>query len=134
MRAVDQAEVKLMSGHTPMEALAYSVHVSAESVVGYIDDVPACIFGVSGGGLGASVWMLGTDALARRPLSVARASEEPVMGLLARHGVLSNYVHAENKTTLRWLSWLGFEIHPPVPAGLSGAMFCKVIKCVNLPH
>lgn len=64
-------------------------------------------------GIGAP-WLLGTDAVEKHQRQFLRRSLEWRSELLKRYLILRNFVHAENKVSIRWLKWLGFELSDPV--------------------
>lgn len=64
-------------------------------------------------------WLVGTDALTRYPGVLQREARRYIAAMLEVYPHLTNVVHAENRTAIRWLKRLGFTIHPPlrVPTG-----------------
>jgi hypothetical protein len=122
MRTVDRHEVMASGGHTPLAALARSIDSSFESYTTRVDGLIACIYGVGAidpndRTLG-SPWMLGTHVLRDHPATLARLSRAWIDDISSRYVLLVNYVDARNQDSIRWLDWLGFEIHAPTPYGV----------------
>lgn len=112
MREADRVEVRLASGKTPFEALAFSLRKSDVAFVALKDGRPEVMFGVGAinviAGIGA-IWLLGTDEIDRNVVRFLRSSVEWRNRLLSRYPILRNFVHDENVVTKRWLEWLGAE-------------------------
>jgi len=108
LRDADRTELWAASRTTPSQAAIPCYAVGAK--VGLIDDVPAVIFGC-GDYEGTGVpWLLGTDDVLRIPVRFVKLSKKIVDEWVQERGVLSNYIHAKNTVSLKWLKWLGFEI------------------------
>ena len=125
MREADVLEVSA-TGNLPYESLTEGFNLSSRCWTGLVDNRPAAIFGVAPmsvlGGVG-SPWLLGTDTcmkVKREFLTGSKPYVEQMLGLYPR---LVNYVDVRNTASIRWLKWLGFEIHEPIPFGLSGELF-----------
>ena len=126
MRAEDVIEVYAAGRHTPIEALEMSMKNSRRSVVVYDDDIPLAILGIvlrdflSGVGV---PWLLSTEQALKHKRQFLELSPPVIQEMLDMCPKLVNYVHADNKLSVRWLKWLGFTIEDPKPAGLSGELF-----------
>lgn len=70
-------------------------------------------------------WMIGTVHLARHRKVFLRETRRSVEEWRSSHTVLTNLVDAQYGQALRWMRWLGFEIYPPEPLGVGGALFCR---------
>lgn len=70
-----------------------------------------------------SPWMLGTTRLRRHARDLMRICPGYIEWMLETFPYLTNYVHAHNETSVRWLRRLGFILKPPAPYGLIGAPF-----------
>ena len=120
MREADRREVWASSHSTPERAIRESLRVSTASWVGYYDDRPVCVFGVSPlnmvAGIG-SPWLLGTDDLAERPAGFLRRCRPYVRKMLGVYPILVNHVDDRNEVSKRWLRWLGFTLCEPEPHG-----------------
>lgn len=128
MRPEDRAEIWSASRSTPMQALVDTVQVSRDTKVAVSGRVPMCIFGcaqttpLSGW---AAPWALGTPEVERNAAWFLKASKTVVAGWRQEYRVLRNFVHAENRLSVRWLRWLGFELDPAEPIGYDDALFHK---------
>lgn len=120
LREADVNEIKASSGRAPFEAVVLSFLASRDPMVGCVDDVPVCIFGVAEASTisdKASPWMLGTDDLPKHARAFLRMSRAYVQNLKRQYALLWNYVDARNTYAIRWLGWLGFKIEDPQPFG-----------------
>ncbi len=127
MRAEDIIEVYAAGRHTPIEALEMSMKNSRRSVVVYDnDDVPLAILCIvlrdflSGVGV---PWLLSTEQALKHKRQFLELSPPVIQEMLDMCPKLVNYVHADNKLSIRWLRWLGFTIEDPKPAGPSKELF-----------
>lgn len=115
MRASDRAEVMASHGHTPRQALEYSLATSTYAWTGWVGDQPVCMFGVTPisvlGGQG-SPWLLGSDELCRWPKTFLRRCRPCVAAMLSVYPLLDNLVHDDNVVSKKWLRWLGFKLAP----------------------
>lgn len=92
----------------------------------YIDGVPAAVYGVRKASIMSDegrVWLLMTKETENHKVFVGRQTKKAVRGLLKRYDRLYNWVNVGNDNIMRWLKWLGAEIHEPAPHGV-----------YNLPH
>lgn len=120
LRRADVEEIDAMTGLSPAVAVAYSIAETERGYCALLDGKPCAVFGVAHGGV---IWLVGTDEIARHPVTFYRVSRRIFPVLSAGYSSLENYVDARNTLSLRWLQWLGFEIGAPVPFG-AGA-FCS---------
>lgn len=126
VRPQDVAEFWAASHATPARCLSLGVHYGQESWTGLVDGRVVCIFGVAGYSLlgqSGTVWMLGHRRLDRHARGFLRACRPQIETLLGRYRHLSNWVDARNARAIRWLGWLGFQVHPAVPHGVEGLPF-----------
>lgn len=68
-------------------------------------------------------WLLGSRAVGRHPRTHIRATRRYLAVMLDLRPCLFNYVHADYRTSVRWLSWMGFTLHAPQPLGVNGELF-----------
>lgn len=128
MREADRVEIWSSSGVKPLEALKDSLEVSSHAWCGTADGVPVCIFGVGvvsileGRG---SPWLLGTDDIERHGFAFARRNRKYIADMLKTYERLENWVDDRNTLSKRWLRWMGFTLHAPVPYGMMGELFCR---------
>ncbi|WP_461521171.1 hypothetical protein [Porticoccus sp.] len=126
MRAQDVVEVSASGGHSPFEALDYSVQGSGYSTVAVIGGEPVAVFGLALRGILGRTgvpWMLGTDGVSRRRRVFAPKSREVIEEMLSITPYLYNYAHVGNTVSIRWLKWLGFEFEDAAPYGVRGELF-----------
>lgn len=126
VRAPDVAEFWAAAHLAPAQALAESLEFSRESWTGLHNGAVLCIFGVSGGSLlvpSGVPWLLGHRRLDRHARAFLRDCRPALAAMLGRYSHLANWVDARNTGAIRWLRWLGFDIHPAVPHGADGLPF-----------
>ncbi len=112
MRAIDAEEIRLAGNHDPWECLTDGVNHSTYCRTIEIDGRPAAILGlVPTNILGRSgiVWLLGTDAIERHAKAFCHLCRQELAEMMSRADRLENFVWVENKISIRWLKWLGFE-------------------------
>lgn len=129
MREADRIEVKASSGLTPYESLKYSCDKSNFTVVVMVDDMPIAVFGLSVinalTGLGTP-WLLSSEEAMNHKREFFKLSPSIIQEMLSICPKLYNYVHAENKVSIKWLKWLGFTVESdPVEYGVKGEKFHK---------
>ncbi len=116
MRAADIDEC-IAECSTPLEALVRGIHSSTWCVTVLLDEVPTLMFGVAPvavlNRIGAP-WLLGTDDIHRIRRPFIRECRGYVDRMLETYPTLQNVVDARNKTSIRWLKWLGFQMKPVV--------------------
>ncbi|QDS19391.1 hypothetical protein [Xanthomonas citri] len=133
MRDADVLEVAAASGDTPLEALLKSCNDADAVFCIVLDGNPEGIFGVSyGGGLGATVWLLGTDALATIPRLMVTETRRITDDWRERFSVLHNFVDDSNEVSKRWLAAVGFNFSAPVPYGPAQVPFRYFYKIGNV--
>jgi len=131
MREEDAREVMASHGHTPLQALAWAVTTSDLCRTIVWKQTPTGLMGYARcADAGASVWLLGTDALiaSSRRKSFLRISRHILDVWADAFGVLFNYVDARAVTSRRWLRWMGFVEHAPVPYGPDSIPFIPIVK------
>ncbi len=128
MRKSDVIEVMASHGHTPLEALMYSFTESEYVTMAISDGVPFVMFGVSVSnfitGLGHP-WLLSSNELFNHKEYFLKGGHGVIADMVAACPRLVNYVHHENKTSIKWLKSLGFTIEKPEPYGVKGDPFHK---------
>ena len=120
MRPADRQEVWAAGHRTPREALNRAVDLSRRAWLGYADGVPAAAWGVAPASLLGETgvpWLLGTEAIERHPVAFLRRCRGMLDDLSRDFLVLRNLVDTRNRSSIRWLGWLGFAIDPPIPHG-----------------
>lgn len=120
LRESDRAEIRAYGQTDPLKGLTESAAHSVLCWTAFIDDEVAAILGVAPlsvmAGIG-SPWMMGTPVLDAHSRVLVRETPRYIDKMLVAFPHLVNYVHFENKTSIRWLRRLGFVVHPPRPYG-----------------
>lgn len=128
-RPADIAEIKACSGLDIEPALGLCLPNSLCAWVIESGGLPLAAVGDSLAGIGTGVpWMVTTTHIEKDPRGFLRASKALMAEMLRRHLQLMNYVDARNTDAIRWLAWLGADIGPAVPYGVSGLPFRKFTK------
>lgn len=126
MRKADMAEVWASGHYTPEEAIRAGLTQRGKSATVWINSEPVAILGVVTPSLLSSTgipWMLGSRSLTKYGRQILTGGRLIVDDMTKDHSLLVNYVHAKNKSSVRWLTWLGFELHDPVPFGKEKELF-----------
>lgn len=129
MREADRREVWASGRHTPYEALTVSLKMSRQAWTGILAGRPVLMWGVARAGCVLSPvgrpWLLSSDVIenvAKREF--IRRSREFVKIMRAEFPILENYVHAENRLSIRWLKWCGFTMDE-IPVSVGGEDFYR---------
>jgi hypothetical protein len=111
LRIPDREEIEAFK-LDPLSGLESSVNVS-DKVLTLVepDGTPAALLGTTPH---HKVWLLGTDAIERHPITFLRHSKEVLEELFAGHPFLWNFVLKSNTLHIKWLQWLGFDLLPEV--------------------
>jgi hypothetical protein len=126
MRPADLAEVLASGGHDPLTALTRSISLSTHSWAGLVDGQAAALFGVGPASLASGIgcpWFLGSTLLDAHPRPMLSMSRDWLDRIAQLYPHLENHVDARNRRAVRWLSWLGFSLHPAAPHGPHGLPF-----------
>ena len=111
IRYADRLEIYRMSGVEPEPCLRRALRISDWVQTGKINGELVCLFGVAGVSQGVgSPWMLGTDLIEHHGKTFLRESKDVISKMLGDYQHLVNFVDIENKTAIRWLEWLGFDM------------------------
>ncbi len=125
-READKKEAYLLSGRSLRESFEDTPGLYENSFVWEMNGKLVCMYGVTPWKDDENViWFLATDEFDKYKNIVRRHSKRVFEELIKGKKNLFNYVHAEHPTALKWLEWLGCDIHIAEPIGLGGAMFCK---------
>lgn len=127
-RQADVTELLLSHCVDPQEALREGILRSQVALTGVYDGRPIAVAGLHRPWVlsdRGTPWMIGTVDLERRDLR--RPFLETSRMVLAEFRQMApkmeNWVWSGNKLAVRWLGWLGFDIHPPEKRGIGGALF-----------
>lgn len=127
MRECDRIEVLASGAKSVESAVIQSVQMSLQAYSFWCDGDLVCIAGVSSksllGGVGVP-WALGTGLMDRMPRQVLHYSPRMLAVMMGEFAELVNYVHAENRRSIRWLKWLGFTVDPAQQLK-NGEWFCR---------
>lgn len=111
MRAMDRKECAIISGLSPREALEEGVANSPNATVAEIDGQVVCAFGCADasflGGDGYP-WLLCAEGIERHARTMLTCAPRFVGEMRGERERLSNVVHADNRSAIRFLRWLGF--------------------------
>jgi hypothetical protein len=115
LREADKAEIKAMTGSSPLIPLLTSFNESDIVWFAYRPDgSPLAIFGV-GKDIDCAAgipWMLATDEAKRFAVSLVKMGQKWVDRRLSDYGLLHNFVDSRNTVHINWLKRLGFTINP----------------------
>ena len=117
-------------GFSPLGALRASMRVSRDTRTFLVDGRVASMFGVGyqettllGNKRPAMPWLLSTPLVREHAMHFLRGCKMHMDKLLVEHGHLLGHVDARHTVSIRWLKWLGFEVHEAKPYGLEGIDF-----------
>jgi len=128
MRKSDEIEVWLTAHVTPLEALQQTLEKSKLCSCVVINDEPVAILGLVEVSIlppVAAPWLLATDNALNHKRQFFELSPPIIEQMSELYPTLYNYVHTENRASVRWLKWLGFEFSPAEPYGPDGAPFYR---------
>ena len=122
----DVKELEYSEGKDPYEAIVEGIKRSDDCCVTLEEGLPILIFGVRGMSVTSrvgSIWMLSTrlSPTARKLLLIN--SKAFIDRMISHYTKVFNYVWVGNKSAIKWLRWVGFDIHPPAPHGIAGKDF-----------
>lgn len=83
-----------------------------EVYVGYIDDVPICVWGLippSFLSMQAYLWMWCKADMVEHPFVFIRQSQIQVKKMLERYSMITGVTAIGNRKAIAWLRWLGAE-------------------------
>lgn len=126
MRNDDVTEVWHSANFTPHQAVRLSFQKSVKSWTIMLEGEPIGMFGLATpnvlGELGVP-WLLGTNGMLKIRKQFVKESGKYVEEMLGMYPKLTNFVHSSNAASMRWLSWLGFEIVGPCHIGPDDELF-----------
>jgi len=121
LRTSDILEIEASSGRDPDEALELSWRASDQVWAALQNDRVIALFGAGRISMLSDIgvpWMLGSEELTGAGLEVGKRSRQYVLEMKNRFSLLENYIDARQKTSIRWLKWLGFQVEPAQPWGV----------------
>jgi hypothetical protein len=128
MRPGDRGEIWAAAALDPLAGLQISLAASLYAWTWLVEDVPACIFGVSAApdNSGSNMndvgipWLLSSGIVDRHWLPFLKHYRPFLEQMRADFPVLANWVDARYTAAIRWLRWMGFEILAAEPYGPFG--------------
>ncbi|MDR2800430.1 MAG: hypothetical protein LBB52_04080 [Desulfovibrio sp.] len=119
MREADRREVWASHRYSPAQALKCSLERSDLAWTCFVDGVPSFMWGAARAGsiigLKGSPWLLGTDAIRGVQKDFLRFCPVCVERMNRRFPRLENFIHPENRLSILWLKWCGFQFDEEVP-------------------
>lgn len=126
IRQEDIVEMEALDGTDVQQALSETPDLDQNAYVWEKDGKVMCMFGVNPlkehDGVGV-IWMLATEFFDEHFMIFAHGCKDVVKDMIDKYEYVFNYVYCENKKSIRWLKWLGFDIKDPEPIGHKGANF-----------
>lgn len=112
LRRADVREIIVRSGRPAYDNLMSSFNTASFCHSIYFQDTIIAMFGVTPTKKKrvGRVWMLANDELYNHSREIVRISKPWVNTMMKGHNILYNHVHADNKASIRWLKWIGFEM------------------------
>lgn len=126
MRQADIDEIWASHHYTPVEALMEGWKDSYLSAIVTIEDEPCVMLGLvihdilSGSGV---PWLLGTENVLKHKREFVRQVPAVIDMMLDICPKLTNFVHVENRASVRWLKRIGFILDDPLPYGCENELF-----------
>tara|TARA_B100001093_G_scaffold508707_1_gene571411 strand:- start:384 stop:845 length:462 start_codon:yes stop_codon:yes gene_type:complete len=115
LRAIDVLEVKAV-GSTPKKSLLKSFSLPNTKVFSGIDlktNEVVLMYGVCDSiddpNTGV-IWMLASPSIHKHKKDVYKLSKPTIDDLSKPYKTVYNFVHKDNKTSIRWLEWAGFTV------------------------
>ena len=131
IRQIDRKEIYYFGTLQPLPAIRMTAANAVAAWTVLVDDVPAMMFGINRRSHLSQVgvpWLLATDEVEKHPMRFAYASKVYFDRMVRAFPKMENHVLAENKVTIRWLKWLGFDMEEPAPFGAFQAHFRRFGK------
>lgn len=126
LRQADMTELLDMAhARTVPDALEECLSLSSDTFVVLKDSTICGVFGVSTSKSFAIPWLLGTDEMCT--LSFCKQAKQVVREWSLRYPPMYNLVWSENKTSIRFLKWLGFAFPDHAPVPVRGHLYIKFI-------
>ena len=95
------------------------------------ENIPYAMFGAGSNNKEHYIWMLGTYDVEKYKKVFTRHCKEWVNYFVKKYGRVYNYVHVENKLSIKWLMWCGATFSEPLD--FNGNKFKKfTIKRENI--
>lgn len=137
MRDFDVAEVLAAGSESVHQSLVDSVELSKTAVAVSHDGVTILIFGLVKPSLiskSGVIWMLGANQSLNYKRELMVYTRRVIKEMLNECDELYNYVHDENKVSIKWLKALGFTMGEPEPYGPYDALFRRFYMKKDADH
>lgn len=131
IREADRREIAYFAMLRPWPAIRMTIAHAEACWTGTRDGEVGCIFGINRKGVFSDIgvpWMLGTPLVDRNSSRLMRESRVYYERMERAFPKMENWVMAENRQSVRWLSWLGFDMGEPMPIGVGGKEFIRFTK------
>jgi hypothetical protein len=128
LRDADRAELKALGVQSPSKEMKKAI-LQGPTYTACLHDKPMAIFGTVAAQEGfGSIWMVGTDDIAKYPLRTLRLSKVVLQGLMEPYDMVGNMVFAENTVHVKWIDWLGFTFIQETTYGPNNDLFYEFAK------
>ena len=129
LRKIDKLEVTSIGG-TPREALLEAFDGGMTFTAKDKQDNVVCMFGsvdsqVKDTGV---IWMLGTPLVDKYKKDVMKLTHKFVKKVCEPYRHVYNYIHKDNKKSMRWLKWCGFNVDKSRTYQFGGEPFYFISK------
>jgi hypothetical protein len=133
LRDSDLEELKACCSQSPEEQLKETWESSDMRWTIWAGGKVAGVFGCKGqvGKFGVP-WMLGSKLTEKIRKVFIVDAKDYVEIMLERYKFLINYVHVDNKQSIRWLKWIGYTVKDPQPFGEFGNLFHPFFRKRNV--
>lgn len=128
MRPSDRKEIYYLAALKPAAAIKATAAMTVFAKTALVNGEPCVIWGLARRTFLSDVgvpWLLGTPLAERYQFRFGRATRTYYEEMASHFPIMENYALAENRKTLRWLKWLGFDMDEPQPYGAFGAPFVR---------
>lgn len=126
IRDEDAAEVAAFDGDSIRDILLNTPDMDKNAFVWEREGQVHAIFGVNPvtdlDKVGV-IWMLAAKTFDDHFMAFAAACKVVVEEMIKEYEYIYNYVSVENKKSIKWLQWLGFDVRVAEPIGINGAQF-----------
>lgn len=127
----DETEVLAAGNASVLSAIQHAAFHSKACVVAKIGDMPLVIYGLHKRSVLSTTgvpWMLNATQSKKYRREFMVYTRQVIDEMLDECELLVNYVHSGNRTSIKWLTALGFTIDNPVPNQKTGELFHKFYK------
>lgn len=100
-------------GHSPKEAMRTGLLGSTIAWTVKVDGTPEAMMGATPVSMlegRGRPWLLMTDVAAKQHRAIMRLGRIYTQALQRHYPVLENWIHADNASTIRWLTRLGYQV------------------------